>query len=297
MAALDLGDVAQADPGLRGDVAQGHAAPRPLGAQHVAEQATEQHHADLLSVDVVRVSPNATRDLFLPAAGSQPTPTVPPCRSGPGSPTGRRPASSASAVSPSGAATPTYTVPGGFPSCSSGPATPVVLTPYVAPVSAAHPAGHRPGALRGDHAVPLDQPRVDAEHVDLRLGGVAHHPTEERRGRAGRLGEQHGQPAAGERLRHGHRLAALLQQPLGAVGLRVTSGMLAHTGAVRGPARRAGPLRRAWAHHVPCVLDLEHVASRAASFGSSAGPAVVIFFRTTLIVRVFAAGRVVALPR
>ena len=47
--------------------------------------------------------------------------------------------SSASAVSPSGPDTPTYTVPGGLPSWSSGPATPVVLTPYVAPIRARTP--------------------------------------------------------------------------------------------------------------------------------------------------------------
>ena len=42
----------------------------------------------------------------------------------------RSPASTSSVTSvPAGPATPTYTVPTGFPSCRSGPATPVVLTP------------------------------------------------------------------------------------------------------------------------------------------------------------------------
>lgn len=43
-------------------------------------------------------------------------------------------------VSPCGPETPTYTVPTGFPSCSSGPATPVVEIPYVAPDRSRAPA-------------------------------------------------------------------------------------------------------------------------------------------------------------
>ncbi len=144
------------------------------------------------------------------------------------------------------------------------------------PHQGAHPAGHRPGALRGDHAVPLDQPAVDAEHVDLRLGGVAHHPTEEGRGRAGRLGEQHGQPAAGERLRHGHRLAAILQQPLRAMRLAGSrAAMLAHvtvcsivTRADRRRSTRSRPR-----------------SPRPASFGRVPARRGHLFLRTTLIVR------------
>ncbi len=41
---------------------------------------------------------------------------------------------------PPGPSTPTNTVPTGLPSDGSGPATPVVLTPYVAPVAARTPS-------------------------------------------------------------------------------------------------------------------------------------------------------------
>ena len=44
LAALDLGDVAQADPGFGGELAQSHAATHPLTTEHVAELAAKQHH-------------------------------------------------------------------------------------------------------------------------------------------------------------------------------------------------------------------------------------------------------------
>jgi len=57
----------------------------------------------------------------------------------------RSPTSSmVSTETPSGAATPTNTVPTGFPSCESGPATPVVARAYVAPVASRHPTAIAP---------------------------------------------------------------------------------------------------------------------------------------------------------
>ena len=53
LAALDLGDVAQADPRLGGDLAQGHAAVHPPTAEHVAERADETAPWRVLSGDGV----------------------------------------------------------------------------------------------------------------------------------------------------------------------------------------------------------------------------------------------------
>ncbi len=44
LAALDLRDVAEADPGVRGDLSQRAALPHPLSAQDLTEQPTEDHH-------------------------------------------------------------------------------------------------------------------------------------------------------------------------------------------------------------------------------------------------------------
>jgi endonuclease-8 len=45
LTALDLGDVAQAHPGVRGDLTEGASLAHPLRAEHLAEQSTKKHHA------------------------------------------------------------------------------------------------------------------------------------------------------------------------------------------------------------------------------------------------------------
>ncbi len=53
LAALDLGDVAQADPGVGGDLAQGATLAHPLRAEHLAQQAPEEDHPLLLPLSPV----------------------------------------------------------------------------------------------------------------------------------------------------------------------------------------------------------------------------------------------------
>ena len=147
LAALDLGDVAQAHPGLGGDLAQGHATLHPLrrGARRRAAVGTAPCASPSLVPGrhpVAGSSWAATlpERCFFPAEdrGEQPPRRA---RTGPvldrlpvahelqrhGA--GRRPARPARRTP----------CPAGAPPAGPGPATPVVATPYVAPVSVRTP--------------------------------------------------------------------------------------------------------------------------------------------------------------
>ena len=95
------------------------------------------------------------------------------------------------------------------PSCGPGPATPVVLTAYVAPVTPPRPVGHRPRALGRDHAVPWRPARAGRPSRSVFSdGGVGHHPADVVSRRARHRRQQRRQPAAGQRLRGRQRRSA-----------------------------------------------------------------------------------------
>ena len=85
LAALDLGDVAEAHPGDAGDLAQGQAELGAALAQYVTEHPTKQRHAELLPHRPEPIcGPNTTRGPDVPVHDRPRTaPWRPPCRSAP----------------------------------------------------------------------------------------------------------------------------------------------------------------------------------------------------------------------
>ena len=109
-------------------------------------------------------------------------------------------------------------MPGGLPSCGGGSGDAGrahgVRRPHQRPNTARHRLAH----IGRDHAVPLHEAGIDAEHVDLHLGRVAHHAAQERLRCARCRGEERGELATGEGLRGGHACAALLQRVMDDLG-------------------------------------------------------------------------------
>src|SRR5918995_2522028 len=160
-ASFDFGEISQTYPGRRRHLSQGAALVDPTAAQDVADQASDEDHRPLPSRDGCRhVHVHRTSGHRRPpegvnlsgqrVGGGQDSPGP-----APRSPTARRSRSSArttasrrtvarvlarsgnglrdSTRTPSAHVTATWKVPAGWPSCESGPATPVVATPYLAP--------------------------------------------------------------------------------------------------------------------------------------------------------------------
>src|SRR5215207_344365 len=159
--ALDLGQVTQADPGRTRHFAEGTSLTQPAAAQRVPEHAAEQGHRRAPPVVVVRVVTVPLCRGHGPAATLD-TPEAK--RRNHGRNSGERARNAASSRSraartasartaarspvsasrrtwpPPGPATPTNTVPTAVAPCGSGPATPVLLRPYVAASRSRAPA-------------------------------------------------------------------------------------------------------------------------------------------------------------
>ena len=120
---------------------------------------------------------------------------------------------------PSASATARYVSPTGFSALPPpGPATPVVDTASSVPKRARAAVGHRPGDLRADGAMCLDQRAVDAQDVRLGLVRVRHDRTAEVARRTGDLRDGMGDEPARARLGGGDPQAAREARGLQSLG-------------------------------------------------------------------------------
>ena len=224
LAALDLGDVTQADPGLR--ETSRRVMPRCIRCSRSTSPSRRRNSTMRVSLPCV-CGPNATRepvssprriaDTADSASAQVRSWTAAPAPDQLQRHRGRR----------SGPATPTKTVPAGFPparrgrrrrSCSrrTSPRRPAAPRSAIARAHSADTTPCRSTSL-GRHA----------EHVDLHLGGVGDHPADVRLRRPGHRRQQRGQPAAGQRLRRGQRRAASRSSACTSAADTVMSAMLA----------------------------------------------------------------------
>ena len=239
LAALDLGDVAQADPGLGGDLAQGHAAPHPLGAEHVAEQPAEQHHALSPSAVGLSVGCRGQRYPRAPFLPHSPRASLQHARE-------RRQRLVAGAVLDRAPAPDQLERHGGRrPGPGHGRRTPCPAADPVLPVRAgdaggarrprsrrspAGPARHRQRALGRDHAVPLDQRRAARR---------APRASPRSRRRPRRRGRSREEPGTAVSARPAGRRSATRRSPgLSALGAARAPGRRPHAAMVVSPRHR-----------------------------------------------------------